>query len=209
MTAILTVGASVAGVEGVVGVGIGAGIGAVASTFSAAVGQRHERRVRHLLEALVDRMQHLDEAKLDHAYLGTDAFRETVLDAVDAAAQSRSERLVDYHAAILLGAMRVDRDRWPDPRSLIAALAQLTDADVEAARYVYENPPMGMELPVSPGKARRPEMPFAGYHLQRAAAVGLLFSPPEYDGEGYLPTDGFKALMELLKEIGVPPSGRR
>jgi hypothetical protein len=94
-------------------------------------------RLEDFLQRLVEKINQLEEQKIDKEYFGTPEWTDLFLKALDEAWRTRSEDKREYYARILKGAI-VDSERQESsPEEYLYLVSSLTPRELKVARTLY------------------------------------------------------------------------
>lgn len=170
----------------------------------------HESRKR--LEALIAdvyvEVHKIGDDKVDQHYLHSQEFLDLLVRASRVAFDTRDAEKRRWCAAILAGALTVERSDDLDHEALLKVVGSLSPQTlvvaresyltaIEAAPVNYTNPPM---VDVPPGD-------YGGFHLARLVGVGLVSEdPPGTYGSAYVRYRVAPIFRELMAIVGVAAS---
>ena len=191
---------------------------------SAVLERRMQRRLAIWQEAIVGQLERLEDSKIDRDYLRSPDFRQLVETAVEGLQHTRTEATIRYQAAVLLGALRPGPSKV-DPGTLLAVLEQLTAAELDVLRIIWEANREHRAIPVEVLAAGMGAPPLYGsttpdvqhweFLSQRLEALGLvtIFGTREtrHSPRGYEVTSAFDALLSVVADVdelsGGAPGG--
>jgi len=190
---------------------VASAIPGIGGPIATAIASLETERISHRLNAFVlevrDRFARVQEEKLDHDFVESEAYLDVVMAAIDGGRRSSNQHKRQVIAATLVGAATVDRPSSLDAEALLDTLSGLSPHDLFVARLLYQGVDRTLHGIVG-GAAVPANVPDVDFHIARLVAAGLFvgrgpLSDFAVQETSYLPTETFDRLIQLLQAGGL------
>ncbi|HUZ01463.1 MAG TPA: hypothetical protein VMU89_14025, partial [Thermomicrobiaceae bacterium] len=118
-----------------------AAIPVVGGSISAAIGvwetEALTRRFERFVERVEAKVAELGAGKLDADYVGTEAFEDAVLVALDGARRTSNAEKLEWIVGLLVGSALVDPPAQLDIESVLQAIGDLSPIELRAGRRIF------------------------------------------------------------------------
>lgn len=184
-------------------------------------GDIYKKRFLELFENLKEEMCRVKENKIDRAYLESEEFSDLLVKVIEASMKTRSHDKIHLYAKFLRGAMLIQDRSKVSLEDYLAAIVELTPAELEVARAIYKqqfdkpNPDESdlqwawrkgwKDLPNQVTNVSKDDLPFILLHIEKSGFIKeLTGSYAGYEGDVYVITAPFRKLMDFIGEDKLP-----
>lgn len=147
--------------------------GPIAAAIGIWEGERVSRRVEDFVTEVAGRFARVEAEKLDRDYIDSEAFRDAVISAVQAAKRSSGHEKRSWVASLLVGAATAARPGDLDVEALLDLVGELSEHQLRILHWVWSNRRRDWTFHSAwlPAELQGPDFDL---HLGRLQSVGMV-----------------------------------